>query len=456
MATLPEAFVKSIKQLIPGDFEPFMESLEKDVPVSVRLNPLKPAAIFENAEIIPWCVNGRYLTERPSFIADPLFHAGTYYVQEASSMFVQAALDAIKSHLPTNAVVLDLCAAPGGKSTLLASALPDDALLVSNEVIRSRVKILSENIERWGSSNTIITNNDPKDFVKLKPVFDLMLVDAPCSGEGMFRKNKLASGEWSEDAVDMCALRQKRILGDVLNALKPGGYLFYSTCTYNQNENEENLIWLQQSFGLEPVSIPVESNWGIEEVKNYKGQSLEAYRFYPHKVRGEGFFFSCLRKPYNENTEGPRRMDFNYIHRDVQASLMPWVNPAFKVEFIQLGSVFYAVHPAQAAMIQHLQKQLNVVEPGVKMGELKRKELIPDHAWALNHWCANTIPEIELTLQDARNYLRKEQLSLKPLPSPGWYKANFQGKALGWVKVLPNRINNYFPTHLRVLKDIHA
>ncbi|MFA6259830.1 MAG: hypothetical protein WC760_00030 [Bacteroidia bacterium] len=456
MAALPEAFVNSIQRLIPQEFEAFLAALRMDVPVSVRLNPLKRVNVFEGAEIIPWCAEGRYLPERPSFIADPLFHAGAYYVQEASSMFLQTAFDTIKNNLPAHAVVLDLCAAPGGKSTLLASALPDDALLVSNEVIRSRVKILTENMQRWGNNNAIITQNDPNSFAKLKNVFDLMLVDAPCSGEGMFRKNKLASDEWSEDAVEMCALRQKRILGDVLNALKPGGYLFYSTCTYNHTENEENLLWLQHEFDLEPCIIPVDRLWGIEEVTLYKGESLAAYRFYPHKTKGEGFFFSCLRKPHTDTTEGARRMDFNFVHRDVQALLSPWMNPEFKVEYLQSGSVFYAVPTAQAALIQHLQKHLNVVEPGVKMGELIRKDLIPDHALALNQLCSKTIPELDLTIKEARTYLKKDQLSVNPLPSPGWNKVTFQGLALGWVKVLPNRINNYFPTHLRVLKDIHA
>ncbi|MGI8634527.1 MAG: methyltransferase RsmF C-terminal domain-like protein, partial [Segetibacter sp.] len=233
---LPPALIDSLTNLPGFDKNDFIGVHEDGRQVtSIRLNPLKPTDAIKklpDQEDVPWCSTGRYLSERPSFTLDPVFHGGAYYVQEASSMFLDHIVKEIYKTEKLPQRVLDLCAAPGGKSTLLASALPD-SFIVSNEVIKTRVRILAENISKWGSEHVVVTNNDPKDFKRISGYFDLMVVDAPCSGSGLFRKDTDAINEWSEANVQMCSLRQQRILADAIGALKQNGFLVYSTCSYS-------------------------------------------------------------------------------------------------------------------------------------------------------------------------------------------------------------------------------
>ena len=223
---------------------------------SIRRNPLKPGSLFSNEEKIPWASNGFYLSERPSFTLDPLFHAGTYYVQEASSMFLEQAMKQ-SVDLSQQLLVLDLCAAPGGKSTLLQSIISKKSLLVSNEVIHTRVNILKENCIKWGSSNVVVTNNDPKDFSKLKGLFDVVVIDAPCSGSGLFRRDADAIKEWSEDNVQLCSQRQQRIIADTWNCLKEDAVLIYSTCSYSSSEDEDILDWMMEKWKVESIKLKV-------------------------------------------------------------------------------------------------------------------------------------------------------------------------------------------------------
>ena len=258
MISLPTAFTERMQQLLGNESETFFQALVSESPTSIRLNPEKTANTdLPFSELlsrqVPWCSNGYYLKERPSFTSDPLLHGGAYYVQEASSMFLQVVLQQITGDTPLR--VLDLCAAPGGKSTLLANNLPKDSLLVSNEVIKSRASILKENIIKWGYDHIVVTNSDPNRFTGMKGAFDMILVDAPCSGEGMFRKDEKAITEWSENNLCLCEERQKRILSDVWDALAPGGYLVYSTCTYNPGENEDILNWILTTFDASSVEI---------------------------------------------------------------------------------------------------------------------------------------------------------------------------------------------------------
>src|SRR5690606_33592677 len=192
-------------------------------------------------------------------------------------------------------LALDLCAAPGGKSTLLQSLLHPESLLVANEILKARAYVLADNLTRWGQANCIVTNNDPVAFKHLPGFFDLMLVDAPCSGSGMFRKDPASITEWSESAVTLCAHRQRRILVDSINTLKEGGILIYSTCSYSKEENEDILDWASDNFGLESIQIPLQKDWNIDETISDK-HTCFGYRFYPHTVKGEGFFVSAFRK----------------------------------------------------------------------------------------------------------------------------------------------------------------
>lgn len=291
MSRLPEKFEESIRKKLGSQFPSFLASLQDPPPVSIRVNPFKNNHnnIFSP---VPWSQYGIYLPSRPAFTLDTHFHAGSYYVQEASSMFLEQALkQSVNLNTPLN--VLDLCAAPGGKSTHLLSLLNRQSLLVSNETIRSRATILSENIQKWGYPNAIVTNNDPRDFQQLKGFFDVIVVDAPCSGEGLFRKDPEAMNEWSADHVQLCSNRQKRIVADVWDALRENGVLIYCTCTYNENENEKNLKWLQENYQVEFLKLTTDTSWGIEEVSENK---IFAYRFFPHQAKGEGFFISVMRK----------------------------------------------------------------------------------------------------------------------------------------------------------------
>ncbi|MDX1666694.1 MAG: RsmB/NOP family class I SAM-dependent RNA methyltransferase, partial [Saprospiraceae bacterium] len=273
---LPEAFLQRTRQQLGDEFEAFVRALDGPPPVSIRLHPRKKFSLPENTGKVKWCPGGLYLPERPVFTLDPHFHAGAYYVQEASSMFLSEAVRQwIDLSQPLR--VLDLCAAPGGKTTLLNSLLPEGSLLLSNETIASRFRILKENATRWGYANTCLSQADPAALSEIDGFFDLVVVDAPCSGEGLFRKDRNARQEWSEELVDFCAGRQKRILTDALGLLAPGGTLVYCTCTYSREENEDNAHWLCEEMDLIPRKMTLSSEWGIEE-------QTYGYQLYPHRL----------------------------------------------------------------------------------------------------------------------------------------------------------------------------
>ena len=277
---LPESFLKSLSSVLPEpEVNLFTDALRQDIPVSVRLNPNKVSDLNFGARV-PWCDLGFYLTERPKFIFDPDFHAGAYYVQEAGSMLLEQAL---KQHvnLSQSIKVLDLCASPGGKSTHVLSLISDESLLVSNEVIHSRIQALEQNLIRWGTSNFIITQNDPGAFSTFNDQFDVILVDAPCSGEGMFRKHAHAVSEWSEQNVIHCAARQNRILEDVWPALKEDGLLIYSTCTYNMQENENNLHNFMANHEGVSLKLNLPQEWNVLESKH---DQVFGYRMMPHRT----------------------------------------------------------------------------------------------------------------------------------------------------------------------------
>ncbi|MBQ5819438.1 MAG: RsmB/NOP family class I SAM-dependent RNA methyltransferase, partial [Bacteroides sp.] len=292
---LPQPFIENIHRLLGAEEgEQLLNALLAEQPISIRLNEekvpnLSSAPIYNK---VPWCATGCYLDHRPTFTFDPLFHAGAYYVQEASSMFVEQAL---KQYVHSPVLMLDLCAAPGGKSTLARSVLPQGSLLVANEVMRQRAQVLAENLTKWGHPDVIVTNNDPADFTQLTDMFDVILTDVPCSGEGMFRKDEVAVSEWSTDNVEICWQRQRRILADIWPSLKEGGLLIYSTCTYNTQENEENVRWIADELGADILPLNIDAEWGITS-NLLPDAAFPVYRFLPHKAQGEGLFLAVLRK----------------------------------------------------------------------------------------------------------------------------------------------------------------
>lgn len=443
----------------PGfDSANFIKAHEfSEAPTSIRINPFKPATL-KTGEKVAWCNEGYYLDERPSFTFDPLFHAGCYYVQEASSMFIGHILNYIKpKDNPVN--ILDLCAAPGGKSTLLNSAMNADDLLVANEIIKTRVPILADNLTRWGTANTIITNNDPKDFSRVKSFFDIVLVDAPCSGSGMFRKDPAAMEEWSEANVNLCHQRQERILADVYPALKQDGYLIYSTCSYSHQENEDILDWLCSEFDMESVRIPMvqqahhDNDWGIVETQS-PNEKAWGYRFYPGKVKGEGLFAACLKK---KDDSGELQSFKNNNNQKVPAAeldlVKKYINNPASYYFFKVNDEWLAINQQHKQSLQLLQRHLYIKKSGVRIGQVMGKDLIPDHELALS-----TIINKEAVLQTSLNYneailfLRRENLQLNT-NNKGWSLMTYEGMPLGWAKLLPNRINNYYPKELRILSQ---
>jgi len=441
---IPEDFQKIIKDLLGNESLSFFESLHSVSPSSIRLHPHKNYEA-KNSTNIPWTKWGKYLETRPVYTLDPSLHAGAYYVQEPSSMFLEQAVKAANV-IDQPIMVLDVCAAPGGKSTHLLSLLHPDSLLVSNEVIRSRASILTENIQKWGYPNVMVTNNDPSHFSKLEGMFDLIVVDAPCSGEGLFRKDNDALNEWSLSNVELCALRQRRILKDVWPALKQGGVLIFSTCTYNTKEDEETMEWLSETGKCEFLSIPVQPDWGIVET-TFK-QTI-GYRFYPHKVKGEGFFIAAVRKLDPENDV---RLHTKYALGDKckNEEISQWLEDPSQYKFFSIKGQINAVPLCNYEKINYLSNKLNSILIGIPLATDKHGKLVPEHGAALSiSLNKNNFIKVALTLEQAILYLRKEPIEISS-NEKGFVLLTYKGNALGWVNLLPNRINNLYPSNWRI------
>lgn len=444
MIKLPEDFNKQIQETLGNESAAFFNSLETESPVSIRLNPKKNYRP-ENLDVVPWSQYGFYLPERPVFTLDPLFHAGAYYVQEASSMFLEQVLKQTVN-LKQSLNVLDLCGAPGGKATHLVSLLSDDSLLVTNEVIRSRAKILAENMTKWGYPNVVVTNNDPSDFKRLVGFFDVLLVDAPCSGEGLFRKDPNAINEWSTDNVNHCAARQQRILNDAWDTLKPGGKLIYSTCTYNRKENEEKLAWLINDKLAEPVTLDIEA---FPEIT--LATDLPGYHFYPHKTKGEGFFIAVLQKKNGEDFKflKIRKPTLVKTNRTNREEVSKRIEHAHSFEFFDFQDRILIFPRHKSNALYQLRETLNLVQAGISITEVKGKNLIPTHALAMSIILspALAIPET-LDLENALKYLKKEDVH--PQNNQQYLLATFRQTPLGWLKKAGNRYNNLYPKEWRI------
>ncbi|MFD0751250.1 RNA methyltransferase [Mucilaginibacter calamicampi] len=431
--------------------ESFVDAHQKTpAPTTIRLNPFKKADI-KTGNQVPWSADGFYLDARPSFTFDPLFHAGAYYVQEASSMFIGYILQQIKQQEPVK--ILDLCAAPGGKSTLLNSAMTTEDLLVANEIIKTRVPILADNLTRWGMANTIVTNNDPKDFERLPGFFDIVLVDAPCSGSGMFRKDPEAMTEWSEANVNLCHQRQERILADVYPALKEDGYLIYSTCSYSHQENENILDWLCQTFNMESIRIPINNDWGIVETQSALKHAW-GYRFYPGKVQGEGLFAACLRKKEETSDPGSFKNNNNQkVDKQGLELVRSYIATPEKFYFFKVNDDWLAINNVHKESLNLLAHRLYIKKSGVRIGKVAGRDVVPDHELALSTIVnKDVILQTPLDYNQAIQYLRRDNLTIDTADK-GWSLMTYEGQALGWAKLLPNRINNYYPKELRILSQ---
>lgn len=450
--TFPAHFIESLQNSPGFDADSFIKAHQNNfAPTSIRVNPYKKIDIVNGRPVL-WCKDGFYLNERPSFTFDPLFHAGCYYVQEASSMFIDTIIRLIKHEKNDETLnLLDLCAAPGGKSTLLASAIVADDLLVANEIIKTRVPVLSDNLTRWGLPNVVVTNNDAKDFARIPDFFDVILVDAPCSGSGMFRKDPNAMNEWSEANVNLCHQRQERILADVYPALKENGYLIYSTCSYSMEENEAVLDWLCKTFSLESIRIPINAEWGIVETQSADHKAW-GYRFYPDKVEGEGLFAACLVKQEDSGNLPAFKNKFQKINIKEIDPLRVYLKEPNNYHYFKVGDDWLVMPLQHRDSLLILQQTLYIKKSGVRIGKLAGKELIPDHELALS-LIIDKAPfnETPLNKEQAIAYLRRDTINNLETNQKGWSLMSYEDHALGWAKLLPNRINNYYPKELRIL-----
>ena len=402
MVSLPADFVAETRRIMGEErFNRFVGAFEEEAPTSIRVNTRilddGLRVMGDGGNQVPWCAEGYYLEDRPQFTFDPLLHAGCYYVQEASSMFVTHVVRTSLSPL-TPKLALDLCAAPGGKSTALRSVLPEACVLVSNEPLSNRAQILLENITKWGAPNCIVTNNYPRDFRKSKLKFDLILCDVPCSGEGMMRKDPGAISEWSLKNVEKCWQLQREIVADAWECLNPGGLFIYSTCTFNTKENEENIQWMLENFDAEVLDIPVDPSWHITG-SLLEGFNAPVYRFIPGITRGEGLFVCALRKNTRKD-EGGRTKEIS-----------------------------------SADIIKN--KNLKVLDPGI---------LLPPSSLLT--------PKVDVDYPEAIRYLRGEAMVLPTDTPKGIVEITYKGQPIGPVKNIGNRANNLYPKPWRI-KSTH-
>ncbi len=419
---------------------------------SIRINPAKVATIdlleYETTPV-PWCDNGFYLMERPVFTLNPFIHAGGFYVQEASSMFIWNILNSLQ--LPDNLKVLDLCAAPGGKSTLLSTYFKN-GVVVCNEVIQSRAAILVENTVKWGNDNTVVTNNDPKQFANCKELFDVIILDAPCSGSGMFRKDNAAIEEWSTDNVYHCSQRQERILNDILPALKSGGILVYSTCSYSKEEDEDIIDYIIENNELTSIKIHCKDDWNIVETNADKTNGF-GYRFFPDKVKGEGFFVAVFKKGTEELSSsdylvaGNKKAD---VSKAEVAVLNSFISIPEGYEFIKNRESILALPSKHITFLQFIINNLYIKRIGIELGIIKGKDFIPSHHLALSKLSDSYKKRIEVDEETALNFQRKADIKVNG--EKGWNLICYKNLPLGWIKVLPNRINNYYPSEWRIIK----
>ena len=447
---LPKEFINILGEILEADErDRLLNALQTEPQVSIRFNPLIPDAeslALQSLECsadgrVPWAGNAVYLDHRPQFTLDPLIHMGCYYVQEASSMFLE---QAVRKCVSGPVKALDLCAAPGGKSTLLASLLPEGSLLVSNEIQRGRAQILAENMTKWGRTGVMVTCNTPKQIGQSNLMFDLIAVDAPCSGEGMFRKDEGAVTDWSLQNVEMCALRQRQIIADIWPALKPGGYLIYSTCTFNRHEDEDNVQWIIEQFGAEAIKIDTNPEWNIKA--SLTQDNLPVYHFMQHLTRGEGFFLCLLRKPdgaFRELPQKPFKAD-----PTVPAECRKWLNDGY--EYYVKGDSIYALPAPLASDMNQVSKELYALIPGIEIAVRKGHDWVPAHALAMSD-ALNTeaFNKVEITRKQALEYLHCDALRLEDAPR-GIVLLTYKGIPLGFAKNLGNRANNMYPQEWRI------
>lgn len=460
--TLPAKFVERVlHEMGEAEGRALCAALDTPPAVAVRLNAAKcglpgvslPAVLSQADGRVPWCPEGYYLAQRPQFTLDSDFHAGAYYVQEPASQFVGHLL----GESAAGKRVLDLCAAPGGKTTLYASLAGPGGLVVANEIDRRRAQVLADNVRKWGTGNIAVTTCEARLLGDFEAWFDVVAVDAPCSGEGMFRKDEQARAEWSEGNVKLCAARQDELLLQAWRALRPGGVLIYSTCTFNRDEDEgaleRMLAWAGDEVAeTEEKAVP--EAWGVA---CGRVGAFRTYRFYPHRACGEGFFAAVARKAPDASgrcrTPRARRAVFGAVDKAAAAELRRWVRSPERMCFATVGDTCYGYYIAQAEAVKTLAEALPVIYAGVAMGQIFKGRLKPDPALAF--FCGlerSAAPVAELDEEQALRYLRRQEVGAEPF-GEGVNLVVARGRALGFAKRIGSRVNNMYPNSLRIIKQ---
>ena len=440
---LSQEFIGQLQGLLPDEWEALVEAITASEPsVAVRVNEARGTKVPAGARRVPWCAEGFYLADRPAFTFDTDWHAGHYYVQDASSMFIT---HVIKHFVHEPVRYLDLCAAPGGKTTAAMQALPPRSLTVANEIVPPRARVLADNAIRWGNPRCVVTSNAPANLGKFSGFFDVIATDVPCSGEGMMRKDDEAVAQWSPALVEQCAQRQREILADVWPALRPGGLLIYSTCTYNRKENEEIADFIVSELGATSLEVPVEAGWNIHPAI---GSPCHCYRFMPHRVDGEGLFMTVFRKA----GEGPRQ-DIRIKEKNakkVDETCKPWLAKPQDYIIDQQGDLTIAVPQDIGREVAALRASLNVLHAGVELATVMGRKMVPHHALAMSTARADgAFPVCEVDYPTALRYLRGESITVDG--PRGHVLIAHQGAVLGFANNLGNRANNLYPKPQRIL-----
>lgn len=442
----PEDFIQHLNNAKGFDADAFRAAHHRPTPTSIRFNPSKMPAPRKGLEPVLWNEDGFYLPERPDFTLDPLFHAGAYYVQEASSMSIVNFLNE-QFENNRNLKILDLCAAPGGKSTLLLSWLRGEGFLVANEVIKTRASILRDTISRWGYANAAVSSNDPLQFKRLPSAFDVVVVDAPCSGSGMFRKDPGAMKHWSLQAVEHCSARQERIVEDVWPSLKPGGILIYSTCSYSVAENEAVSRWISDNLGAEIIKSKALSTTS-EIIENEYG-----YRFYPNRIDGEGFYVSCFQKSSESERNYTRKSGTKVKYNACSDEVLDLIDSSYTYFEIASHLGRNLLPELDADWLSKLMHDLHLLKMGVSIGDSAKGKFIPDHDLALFNALRKDISAIDLPLQESLKYLKKESLPNRE-ELRGMHLIRYESLGLGWANAVQGRLNNMLPKSWRIMKDL--
>jgi len=461
MTPFPNDFVRQCRAFMDDElWAKVSRGLDDVPPVSIRLNQLKCDergwGVANDDGQIPWCNGGWFLSSRPTFTFDPLLHGGMYYVQEASSMFLDAVLRQYVGEEPIRA--LDLCAAPGGKSAIARAVLPEGSLLFCNEPIRLRAQVLAENMMKQGHKDVIVTSNFAADYARSQLQFDVIIADVPCSGEGMFRKDETARSEWSLQNVDKCWRLQREIVKDVWPCLKDGGLLVYSTCTLNLKENELNVQYIKEELGADVV--PVQSSQWCSSLTGslLSDADFPVYRFLPGVSRGEGLFMAVLRKrgdciaTCERKADKKRKNERQRTKNDGAAdACLRWLNNPNGFDVVSIGDTFSAIPKAWRGVYDEANKALKVITAGVPLGETKGKDFVPAYGLALSAaFDSAMFPKAELTYSQAISYLRKESITLNADMPRGYVVVTFRGVPLGFVKNVGNRANNLYPQEWKI------